>query len=141
MVRVRDTGRVQGVLPDQLVGGGPVVGLSSTGDSSQSPFTVQSVAAMLQRFGVTVDCRKRKSKNVAAVMPTTEIPAIAHNDSKLDVTVSSLGDAVSGIAEFEGVGLQPATAAKVVPKERTGSCRATSLAPEAWRTAKSSSGS
>jgi flagellar P-ring protein FlgI len=140
MVRVRDSARVHSVQPNQLVGCGLVVGLSSTGDTSQSPFTVRSVVAMPQRFGVIADSRKLKSKNVAAVMPTAEIPAFAHNGSKLDVTVFSLGNAVSLIAQIEGVRLQPATAAKVVLNERTGSCRATSLAPEAWESAKSSSG-
>jgi flagellar P-ring protein FlgI len=94
-VRVRDIARVQSVRPNQLVGYGLVVGLNGTGDTAQSPFTVQSVVAMLQRFGVTVDTRRLKSKNVAAVMLTAEIPAFARSGSKLDVTVSSLGDASS----------------------------------------------
>jgi flagellar P-ring protein precursor FlgI len=94
-VRVRDLARVQSVRPNQLVGYGLVVGLNGTGDSSQSPFTLQSVVAMLQRFGVAVDPRRVKTKNAAAVMVTAEIPAFAKNGSKLDVTVSSLGDAAS----------------------------------------------
>lgn len=94
-VRVRDIARVQSVRPNQLVGYGLVVGLNGTGDTAQSPFTVQSVVAMLQRFGLTVDSRRLKAKNVAAVMLTAEIPAFARNGSRLDVTVSSLGDAAS----------------------------------------------
>lgn len=94
-VRVRDIARVQSVRPNQLVGYGLVVGLNGTGDTVQSPFTVQSVVSMLQRFGVAVDTRRLKSKNVAAVMLTAEIPAFARNGSRLDVTVSSLGDASS----------------------------------------------
>jgi flagellar P-ring protein FlgI len=94
-VRVRDIARVQSVRANQLVGYGLVVGLNGTGDTSQSPFTIQSVVTMLQRFGVTVDARRLKSKNVAAVVLTAEIPAFARNGSRLDVTVSSLGDASS----------------------------------------------
>jgi flagellar P-ring protein precursor FlgI len=94
-VRVRDVARVQSVRANQLVGYGLIVGLNGTGDTSQSPFTLQSVVAMLQRFGVTVDPRRLKTKNVAAVMVTAEIPAFAKNGSKLDVTVSSISDAAS----------------------------------------------
>ena len=94
-VRVRDIARVQSVRANQLVGYGLVVGLDGSGDSSQSPFTLQSVVAMLKRFGVAVDASRLKTKNAAAVMVTTEIPAFAKNGSKLDVTVSSLGDATS----------------------------------------------
>ena len=94
-VRVRDIARVQSVRSNQLVGYGLVVGLDGTGDSAQSPFTLQSVVAMLQRFGVAVDAKGLKTKNAAAVMVTLEIPAFAKNGSKLDVTVSSLGDAAA----------------------------------------------
>ena len=94
-VRVRDIARVQSVRANQLVGYGLVVGLSGTGDSSQSPFTLQSIVSMLQRFGVTVDPARVKTKNAAAVMVTAEIPAFYKNGSKLDVTVSSISDASS----------------------------------------------
>jgi flagellar P-ring protein precursor FlgI len=94
-VRVRDIARIQSVRDNQLVGYGLVVGLNGTGDSSQSPFTLESVVAMLQRFGITVDPRRLKTKNVAAVMVTADIPAFAKNGSKLDVTVSSISDASS----------------------------------------------
>jgi flagellar P-ring protein precursor FlgI len=94
-VRVRDIARVQSVRANQLVGYGLVVGLSGTGDSSQSPFTLQSIVSMLQRFGVTVDPGRVKTKNAAAVMVTAEIPAFYKNGSKLDVTVSSISDASS----------------------------------------------
>ena len=94
-VRVRDIARVESVRPNQLVGYGLVVGLNGTGDTQQSPFTIQSVVAMLQRFGVTVDPKVLRTKNVAAVMVTAEIAAFAKNGSKLDVTVSSMGDAAS----------------------------------------------
>jgi flagellar P-ring protein precursor FlgI len=94
-VRVRDLARVQSVRANQLVGYGLVVGLNGTGDGADSPFTLQSVVSMLERFGVTVDPRRVKTKNAAAVMVTAEIPAFAKNGSRLDVTVSSLGDASS----------------------------------------------
>jgi flagellar P-ring protein precursor FlgI len=94
-VRVRDITRVQSVRANQIVGYGLVVGLNGTGDSQQSRFTLQSAATMLQRFGVTVDARLLKTKNAAAVVLTTEIPAFAKNGSRLDVTVSSIGDATS----------------------------------------------
>src|SRR5205823_7153615 len=94
-VRGRDIARVQSVRANQLVGYGLVVGLSGTGDSTQSPFTLQSIVSMLQRFGVTVDPARVKTKNAAAVMVTAEIPAFYKNGSKLDVTVSSISDASS----------------------------------------------
>jgi flagellar P-ring protein precursor FlgI len=94
-VRVRDIARIQSVRSNQLVGYGLVVGLDGSGDSAQSPFTLQAVVSMLQRFGVAIDPKGLKTKNAAAVMVTAEIPAFAKNGSKLDVTVSSLGDAAS----------------------------------------------
>jgi flagellar P-ring protein precursor FlgI len=87
--------RVQSVRANQLVGYGLVVGLNGTGDSAQSPYTIQTVVAMLQRFGVTVDARRIKSKNAAAVIVTAEIPPFSKNGSRLDVTVSSIGDATA----------------------------------------------
>ncbi len=94
-VRVRDIARVESVRPNQLVGYGLIVGLNGTGDSQQSPFTVQSVVAMLQRFGIAVDPKVLRTRNVAAVLVTAELPAFAKNGSRLDVTVSSVGDATS----------------------------------------------
>jgi flagellar P-ring protein precursor FlgI len=87
--------RLQSVRGNQLVGYGLVVGLNGTGDSQQSRFTLQSAAAMLQRFGVSVDARLLRTKNAAAVMVTAEIPAFSKSGSKLDVTVASVGDATS----------------------------------------------
>jgi flagellar P-ring protein precursor FlgI len=92
---VRDLARVETVRANQLVGYGLVLGLNGTGDTQQSPFTLQAVVSMLQRYGVTVDVRRVKTKNAAAVMITAEIPAFYKNGAKLDVTVSSLGDATS----------------------------------------------
>ncbi|MBI3911619.1 MAG: flagellar basal body P-ring protein FlgI [Armatimonadetes bacterium] len=94
-VRVKDIARVQSVRANQLVGYGLVVGLAGTGDTRQSPFTIQSVVSMLQRFGVSVDVRTLKPRNLAAVMVTTDLPAFAKEGSRLDVQVSSLGDATA----------------------------------------------
>ena len=94
-VRIRDMARIESLRSNQLVGYGIVTGLNGTGDTQQSPFTIQAVVAMLQRFGVTVDPKVLRTKNVAAVMITAEIGAFAKKGSKLDVTVSSVGDASS----------------------------------------------
>ncbi len=94
-VRVRDIARIESVRPNQLVGYGLVVGLNGTGDTQQAAFTIQSVMAMLQRFGVTIDQKRIRTKNAAVVMVTCDIPAFAKNGSKLDVTVASLGDATT----------------------------------------------
>lgn len=94
-VRIRDIARVQSVRPNQLAGYGLVVGLNGTGDSQQVPFTIQSIVNMLRRFGVTVDMSTVQTKNAAAVMVSADVPAFYKNGSRLDVTVSSLGDAKS----------------------------------------------
>lgn len=94
-VRIKDISRVESVRANQLVGYGIVTGLAGTGDSQQSPFTLQSVVAMLQRNGVNPDLRAVRTKNAAAVMVTAEIPAFAKNGSRIDVTISSIGDATS----------------------------------------------
>jgi len=93
--RLKDIAVVQGVRGNQLVGYGLVVGLSGTGDGSGATFTPQSVASLLQKFGVTVPPGALKLKNVAAVMVTATLPAFVKNGSAIDVTVSSLGDAQS----------------------------------------------
>lgn len=93
--RLKDIAVVQGVRGNQLVGYGLVVGLDGTGDGTGAAFTPQSVASMLQRFGVTVPPGTLKVKNVAAVMVTANLAAYAHNGSNIDITVSSLGDAKS----------------------------------------------
>ena len=93
--RLKDIAGIQGVRSNQLVGYGLVVGLAGTGDSQQVGFTLQSVASMLQKFGVTVPNGSLKLKNVAAVMVTADLPAFVHSGDTIDVTVSSLGDAAS----------------------------------------------
>ncbi len=91
-VRVKDVAIVAGARDNQLVGYGLVVGLAGDGDKNMV-YTVQSIANMLQRFGVTVPASTLQSKNVAAVMVTASIPAFAKNGARIDVNVSSLGDA------------------------------------------------
>src|SRR5580765_6251628 len=91
-VRVKDLVMVSGARDNQLVGYGLVAGLVGEGDKNPV-YTVQSVANMLQRFGVSVPSSALQAKNVAAVMVTADIPAFLKPGSRLDVHVSSLGDA------------------------------------------------
>jgi flagellar P-ring protein precursor FlgI len=94
-VRLKDIAQIRGVRTNQLVGYGIVVGLEGTGDSNGALFTVQSVANMLERFGITVPPNALKVKNVAAVMVTAELPPFARAGNTIDVVVSSIGDARS----------------------------------------------
>ena len=91
--RIKDIASFDGVRDNQLVGYGLIVGLNGSGDSDQTKFPVQSLVNMLERMGVTVNRNDIKVKNVAAVMVTATLPAFAKQGTKLDVTVSSLGDA------------------------------------------------
>jgi flagellar P-ring protein precursor FlgI len=95
--RIRDLASVQGVRPNQLIGYGLVVGLDGTGDqTTQTPFTVQSLQSMLTQLGITLPPGTRlQLKNVAAVMVTAMLPPFAQPGQPIDVTVSSLGDAKS----------------------------------------------
>lgn len=92
-VRVKDISRIDGLRKNQIIGYGLVVGLNGTGDSKKTLFTTTSVVNMLERLGVTVDREKMNVKNVAAVMVTAELGSYAREGDKLDVTISSLGDA------------------------------------------------
>lgn len=92
--RVKDLVTVDGGRDNQLVGYGLVIGLAGDGDSS-SPLTINAVANSLRRFGLTVDPEEIKSENVAAVMITADIPPFAREGTRIDVTVSSIGDAES----------------------------------------------
>ncbi|MGI4756695.1 MAG: flagellar basal body P-ring protein FlgI [Janthinobacterium lividum] len=94
-VRVRDITEVQGIRENQLIGYGLVVGLQGTGDRQQTYFTVQTLANMLQRMGVQIPAGTAVVKNVAAVMITAQLPAFAEPGMKMDITVSSVGDAKS----------------------------------------------
>lgn len=95
--RLKDLASIQGVRQNQLVGYGLVVGLDGSGDqTTQTPFTVQSVIGMLRQMGVNLPpAGSMQLKNVAAVMVTTSLPAFAQPGQLLDVTVSSMGNAKS----------------------------------------------
>ncbi|WP_117190956.1 flagellar basal body P-ring protein FlgI [Rhizobium terrae] len=94
--RVKDIASLQAGRDNQLIGYGLVVGLQGTGDSLRSsPFTDQSMRAMLQNLGISTQGSQSNAKNVAAVMVTANLPPFASPGSRIDVTVSSLGDASS----------------------------------------------
>ena len=94
-VLIRDVTRIEGVRDNQLVGYGLVIGLRGTGDRQQTFFTVQTLANVLQRMGVQIAPGVVVVKNVAAVFVTASLPAFSRPGMKLDVTVSSVGDAKS----------------------------------------------
>ena len=94
--RLKDIADFEGVRDNQLIGYGLVVGLNGTGDSlTNSPFTKQSLIGMLERLGVNIRNDNIKTANVAAVMVTATLPAFARHGTRLDLTVSALGDAKS----------------------------------------------
>jgi flagellar P-ring protein precursor FlgI len=94
-VFIRDITQIEGVRDNQLVGYGLVIGLRGTGDRQQTFFTVQTLANVLQRMGVQIAPGIVVVKNVAAVFVTATLPAFSRPGMKLDVTVSSVGDAKS----------------------------------------------
>jgi flagellar P-ring protein precursor FlgI len=95
--RIKDVANLRGVRSNQLIGYGLVVGLDGTGDqTTQTPFTVQSIGSMLSQLGINVPPGQNlQLKNVAAVMVTGELAAFARPGQQIDVTVSSLGNAKS----------------------------------------------
>lgn len=95
--RVKDLTQIQGVRNNQLVGYGLVVGLDGTGDqTTQTPFTIQSLTSMLAQLGVQLPAGTQlQLKNIAAAMITANLPPFARQGSQIDVTVSSLGNAKS----------------------------------------------
>ena len=95
--RLKDLASIQGVRSNQLIGYGLVVGLDGTGDqTTQTPFTVQSIISMLQGMGVNLPAGTNlQLRNVAAVMVTSALPPFAQPGQTLDVTVSSMGNAKS----------------------------------------------
>lgn len=95
VARVKDLAALEGNDSEPLLGYGLVVGLGGTGDGQSADFTVNSLAAMLERLGVSVPSEGIKLKNVAAVLVTGKLDPNAAAGSRLDVTVSSLGDASS----------------------------------------------
>ena len=93
-IRIKDISDIKGVRENQLVGYGLVVGLDGTGDSKKAQFTILSMASMLEKMGVTIHPKYIKNvDNVAAVMITADLPAFARTGSRIDVLVSSMGDA------------------------------------------------
>jgi len=95
--RIKDIASMQGVRNNQLVGYGLVVGLDGTGDqTTQTPFTTQSIKNMLTNLGVNLPAgTNMQLKNVAAVMVTADLPAFAQAGQGIDITVSSIGNAKS----------------------------------------------
>jgi len=93
--KIREIVNVVGVRENQMIGYGLVVGLNGTGDGSSSKFTVQSMSNLLQTVGVKIAPNDIKSKNVAAVVVTASVPAFARQGDKLNVSISSIGDAKS----------------------------------------------
>ncbi|MEO8746800.1 MAG: flagellar basal body P-ring protein FlgI [Rhodanobacter sp.] len=95
--KVRDLVQVGGVRSNQLIGYGLVVGLDGSGDqTTQAPFTTQSLENMLQQFGITVPASARPQlKNAAAVIVTADLPAFAKPGQNIDITVASIGNAKS----------------------------------------------
>jgi flagellar P-ring protein FlgI len=94
--RIKDLANVEGVRQNQLIGYGLVVGLNGTGDSlNNAPFTRQSLQAMLERLGVNIRGANLRTGNIAAVMVTANLPAFSTQGTRIDVTVSALGDAKS----------------------------------------------
>lgn len=94
-VQIKDVANTVGVRDNQLIGYGLVVGLNGSGDGTSSKFTLQSISNLLQGMNIKVDPNDIKSKNTAAVMVTAKLPAFAKSGDKLDITVSSMGDAKS----------------------------------------------
>jgi len=94
-VLIRDITQIEGVRDNQLVGYGLVVGLRGTGDRQQTFFTVQTLANAMQRMGVQIAPGVVVVKNVAAVFVTAELPPFSRAGMKVDITVSSVGDAKS----------------------------------------------
>jgi flagellar P-ring protein precursor FlgI len=94
--RIKDLANVEGVRQNQLIGYGLVVGLNGTGDTiNNSPFTKQSLTAMLERLGINIRGQTLRTGNVAAVMVTANLPAFSTQGTRIDVTASALGDAKS----------------------------------------------
>ena len=93
--RIKELASIKGIRNNQLFGYGLVVGLNGTGDKSGTDFTVQSLANMIERMGIHVDKENISVKNVAGVMVTADVPPFARVGNKIDVLVSSIGDAKS----------------------------------------------
>ncbi len=94
-VRIKDLATVEGIRDNPIMGYGLVVGLTRTGDSQQTIFSFQTLANLLQRMGLQIPASSIQVNNIAAVFVTAELPPFARPGLKIDVTVSSIGDAKS----------------------------------------------
>ena len=94
-IRLKDIATFKGVRPNQLIGNGLVVGLNGTDDGTNVDFNTQELANMLTQMGINPARDKIKVKNIAAVAVTAQLPPFARAGSKIDILVSSLGDAKS----------------------------------------------
>ena len=94
-MKIKDISSIIGVRDNQLIGYGLIVGLNKTGDGTTSKFTLQTISNMLQSMNVKLDPKDIKSKNVAAVVVTATLPPFSRQGDKIDVIVSSIGDAKS----------------------------------------------
>ena len=93
-VRIKDIADFEGIRDNMLIGYGLVVGLNGSGDTlNKTPFTAQSLSTMLERLGVKINADDAKTKNMAAVMVTATLPPFARQGTRIDISVSSLGDA------------------------------------------------
>lgn len=95
IVRIKDVARIQGVRENQIYGLGLIVGLQGTGDGAGSRANIQMIANMLEGFGISVSPNDLRMRNIAAVMVTADLATSARIGDRLDVTVSSIGDARS----------------------------------------------
>jgi flagellar P-ring protein precursor FlgI len=94
--RIKDVAQLQSARDNQLVGYGLVIGLAGSGDSLRnSPFTEQSIRAMLENLGIATEGGQARAKNVAAVIVTANMPAFVQSGARIDINVSSMGDATS----------------------------------------------
>ncbi|WP_436173299.1 flagellar basal body P-ring protein FlgI [Mesorhizobium sp. LjNodule214] len=94
--RIKDIAQLQSARDNQLVGYGLVIGLAGSGDSLRnSPFTEQSIRAMLENLGIATEGGSARAKNVAAVIVTANMPAFVQSGARIDIDVSSMGDATS----------------------------------------------
>jgi flagellar P-ring protein precursor FlgI len=94
--RIKDIAQLQSARDNQLVGYGLVIGLQGTGDSLRnSPFTEQSIRAMLQNLGIATEGGQARAKNVAAVIVTANMPPFVQSGARIDINVSAMGDATS----------------------------------------------
>jgi flagellar P-ring protein FlgI len=94
-VRVKDVAKVKGARDNQLLGFGLVVGLKNTGDSAQSTFTQRALTNLLKKMGISAEDEQFKSRNIAGVMVTTDLPPFARKGQRVDVQVSAIGDCAS----------------------------------------------